>query len=71
MCVGLWCLAKKSLPATNRNKKMFSGYLASFMLHQKWKNVDGFAKFMEHAAKLYGKKEEDVPELKNNKRVKK
>ena len=41
------------------------------MLHQKWKNVDGFAKFMEHAAKLYGKKEEDVPELNNNKRVKK
>ena len=65
------CLAKKSLPDTNRNKKMFSGYLASFMLHQKWKNLDGFEKFMEHAAKLYGEKEEDVPEVNNNKRVKK
>ena len=37
MCVGLWCLAKKSLPATNRNKKMFSViYAASKMEKRGW-----------------------------------
>ena len=50
----MWNLAKKSLPPTNRNKKMFSGYLATFMLHSKWKGRDGFALFMKYAAKLYG-----------------
>lgn len=53
LILGLWNLAKKSLPATNRNKKMFAGYLAKFMLHCKWKNLDGFKLFMKYAGKLY------------------
>jgi hypothetical protein len=57
--LGLWNLAKKSLPETNRNKKMFAGYLASFMLHIKWKKEDGYSMFMNYAAKLYSKDEED------------
>ncbi len=35
--LGLWNLAKKRLPETNRNKNFLAGYLASFMLHSKWK----------------------------------
>jgi hypothetical protein len=48
--LGLWNLAKKSLPETNRNKNMFAGYLASFMLHSKWKKEDGYSMFMNYAA---------------------
>jgi hypothetical protein len=46
-------LAKKSLPATNRKKKIFAGYLAKFMLHCKWKKLDGFKMFMKYAGNLY------------------
>ncbi len=41
---------------------MFAGYLASFMLHSKWKNEDGYSLFMKYAAKLYSKDEVDVIE---------
>jgi hypothetical protein len=59
---GLWNLAKKSLPKTNRNKEFFNSYLANFMLHNKWKNEDGFSNFMRYAATLYSN--EDVMEQK-------
>ncbi|KZS19983.1 Uncharacterized protein APZ42_013450 [Daphnia magna] len=49
---GLWNLAKKSFPSTNGSKKIFSGYLASFMLRSKWKGKDGFKLFFNHAAKI-------------------
>jgi hypothetical protein len=42
------------MPQTNRNKQMISSYLATFMLHQKWRGIDGFLMFMQYAAKLYG-----------------
>ncbi len=34
---------------------MFAGYLATFMLHCKWKKLDGFSMFMKKAACLYAK----------------
>ncbi|KZS01064.1 Uncharacterized protein APZ42_002392 [Daphnia magna] len=51
----LWNLAKKSLPNTNRCKKMFAGYLATFMLRTRWKGKGVFKLFMKYAAKLYSK----------------
>lgn len=50
---GLWKHAKASLPRHNRAKHHFLGYLATFMLRQRWKDGDGFQKFMLAAAKLY------------------
>jgi hypothetical protein len=64
----LWNLAKKSPPNTNRSKKMFAGYLATFMLRTKWKGKDGFKLFMQYAAKLYS--EESTTDVTETKRLK-
>jgi hypothetical protein len=40
---------------------MFAWYLASFILHSKWGNENGFSLFVKHAANLYSKNEEDSP----------
>lgn len=51
---GMWHHAKLSCPSFNRKKSHFLGYLATFMLHKRWKNADdSFALFMKSAAKLY------------------
>ena len=51
---GLWFHAKGACPRHNRAKQHFLGYLATFMLHRKWKSEpDSFALFMKTAATLY------------------
>ena len=44
---------KYSLPQTHRKKEHFVGYLASYMLRKKWKDLDGYPMFMTAAARLY------------------
>ena len=59
---GLWFHAKGGCPRSNRQKAHFLGYLATFMLHRKWRNQpDSFSQFMQTAAVLYcGTNECDV-----------
>ncbi|KZR96560.1 Uncharacterized protein APZ42_009036, partial [Daphnia magna] len=55
-------------PNTNRSKKIFAGYLATFMLRTKWKGKDGSKLFMQYAAKLYC--EESTTDVTETKRLK-
>lgn len=56
---GTWAHAKRAMPAFNRNRKFFVGYLASFMLKRKWaEEEDGFECFRKAAAQLYKNKQE-------------
>ena len=56
---GTWTHAKRAMPALNRIRKFFVGYLATFMLKRKWANqINGSECFMKAAAQLYKNKKE-------------
>ena len=62
----MWRTAKRTCPEYNRQEDHFLGYLALFILRQKWKDEDdSFVKFMTAAANLYCGKDDliKLPEI--------